>query len=103
MKRRRARHTCSPRAPHKNEASSSATVRAAILEVVENQLRDGAPPETRQTFERLVAAGHSAPEAKRLIGVVVASEIFNLLKRGEPYDEARFVAALRRLPKLPYE
>jgi len=66
-------------------------------------LRDGAPPETRQTFERLVATGHSAPEAKRLIGGVVASEIFNLLKRGEPYDKARFVAALRRLPKLPYE
>jgi len=103
MKHRRTKHTHHPRASNEDEASSSATVRAAILEVVENQLRDGAPPETRQTFERLVAAGHSAPEAKRLIGVVVASEIFNLLKRGEPYDEARFVAALRRLPKLPYE
>jgi len=80
-----------------------AVVRAAILEVVENQLRDGAPPETKQTLQRLVAEGYSEPDAKRLIGAVVASEIFNLLKRGEPYDETRFVAALRQLPKLPYE
>ena len=80
-----------------------AVVRAAILEVVENQLRDGAPPETKQTFERLIAAGYSAQEAKRLIGVVVTYEIFGILKRNEPYDEARYVAALQRLPKLPDE
>jgi len=80
-----------------------AVVRAAILEVVENQLRDGTPPETILTFERLVAEGHSVEEAKRLIAVVVAHEIFNVLKRGEAYTEARFVAALRRLPKAPDE
>lgn len=103
MKHRRTRHTLQRRASNENDASASATARAAILEVVENQLRDGTPPETKQTFERLVATGHSVPEAKRLIGVVVASEIFDMLKRGEPYDKVRFVAALRQLPKLPYE
>lgn len=80
-----------------------AVARVAILEVVENQLRDGTPPETKQTFERLVAGGHSVEDAKRLIGVVVAHEIFNVLKRGEAYNQARFVAALRRLPKAPDE
>ena len=78
-------------------------LKATILEVVDNQLRDGIPPETKQTFERLPAQGHSAAEAKRLIGAVVASEIFNVLKRKEPYNQARFVAALRRLPKVPDE
>jgi len=33
-------------------------VQAAVLEVVENQLRDGTPPETKQTFERLMADGY---------------------------------------------
>jgi len=33
-------------------------VRAAVLEVIENQLRDGTPPETKQTFERLMADGY---------------------------------------------
>lgn len=80
-----------------------AVVRAAILEVVENQLRDGKPPETKQTYQRLVAEGHSEEEAKRLIAVVVTSEIFDVLKHKKPYDEARFIAALRQLPKLPYD
>jgi hypothetical protein len=83
----------------KSEAQSKARVRAAILEVVENQLRDGTPIETKQTFDRLIAQGYSAPEAKRLIGVVVASEIFNILKNGKPYNQRRFIAALHRLPK----
>ncbi len=80
-----------------------AVARDAILEVVENQLRDGMPPETKQAFERLVAEGHAVEGAKRLIGVVVAHEIFNVLKRGEAYNQARFVAALRRLPEVSDE
>ncbi len=51
-------------------------VSAAIYDVVDNQLRDGEPPETRQTLERLLAEGHSLSEARRLIAAVVASEIF---------------------------
>jgi len=78
-------------------------LKATILEVVDNQLRDGTPPETKQTLERLTAQGYSAEEAKRLIGAVVAAEIFNVLKRKELYNQARFVAALRRLPKVPDE
>ena len=80
-----------------------AILRAAILEVVENQLRDNTPPESKQTFERLVAEGHTIEEAKRLIGVVVAHEIFNVLKRGAVYNPVRYIAALKRLPKLPGE
>ena len=78
-----------------------AAVRAAIFEVVENQLRDGTPPETKQTFERVVASGHSAEEAKRLIGVLVSYEIYGVLKHQKQFNMARFVARLRRLPKLP--
>jgi hypothetical protein len=83
----------------KSEAQSKARVKAAILEVVENQLRDGTPIETKQTFDRLIAQGYSAQDAKRLIGTVVASEIFNILKNGRTYDQSRFIAALHRLPK----
>lgn len=78
-------------------------LQAAIYEVVDNQLRDGKPPETKQTYDRLVAEGYAPDEARRLIGTVVASEIFEVLKRKQPYDQARFVAALRRLPKLSWE
>ena len=75
----------------------------AILSVVENQIRDGDPPETRQTFERLLEAGYTDKEARDLIGCVVSSEIFDILKDHKPYDHNRYVAALHRLPTLPWE
>ncbi len=76
---------------------------AALLEIVDNQLADGKPPETRQTFDRLVRDGYSPDEARGLIGCVVISEISEVMRREEEYDEARFVAALHRLPRLPWE
>ena len=76
---------------------------AAVLEIVDTQLREGAPPETGQTFARLTEAGYAPEAARRLIGCVVVSEIVEVLRRQLPYDEARFVAALQRLPRLPWE
>ena len=73
----------------------------AIHGVVENQLRRGDPPETRQTLDRLVADGLDAEEAHRLIGCVVEREIFGVIGDGGTPNKARFVAALHRLPKLP--
>ena len=78
-------------------------LKAAILEVVDNQLSDNDPPQTRQTYKRLLASGLDDEEAKRLIGCVVVSEIFDILKKGETFNLERFVAALERLPKLPWE
>ena len=77
-------------------------LRRALLEVVENQLRDGVPPETRATLDRLVAAGHTRARAIELIACVVSSEVFDVLKSGRPYDDARYLAGLRALPRLPW-
>ena len=73
----------------------------AIMEVVDNQLRDLNPPETKKTFDRLISEGHSEPATRHLIACVVATEIFVILDREEPFDHARFVKALDHLPKLP--
>jgi len=51
-----------------------------MFELVDNQLRADDPPETRLTLDRLVREGHSDGEAKRLIAVVVAVEIYETLK-----------------------
>ena len=77
--------------------------RRAILEVVENQMRDDNPPETRQTFDRLIGQGLSSEEVMRLIGCVVTVEIFEILERGGAFEMARYVAGLRALPSLPWE
>jgi hypothetical protein len=88
---------------HQAEKSApNLKARAVLLEVVDNQLRDLDPPETKQTFDRLLAEGHSPHEAKRLIAYVLASEINAMMAEKQPYDEARYIAGLQRLPDLPF-
>ena len=77
--------------------------RKIILKVVENQIRDNDPPETRQTLRRLIKQGFSREEAVELIGTVVVHELYNILKQNENFNQRRFVATLRQLPMLPYE
>jgi hypothetical protein len=76
-------------------------LKSAILEVVENQLKANDPPETRTTLKRLISEGYSEDEAKNLIGCVVTSEIFDVLKKQNPFNPVRFAKALKALPKLP--
>jgi hypothetical protein len=87
----------------RRKLKGSKVLNAAILEVVENQLLEGNPPETQQTYDRLIKAGYSDKETRDLIGCVVSSEIFEVLKKKEPYDRDRFISALKRLPTLPWE
>jgi hypothetical protein len=84
-------------------AKTNSALKRAILEVVNNQLERLDPPETKATYDRLVASGISDQEARRLIGCVISSEIFDVLKQQQPFDHARFVKALNKLPKLPWE
>ena len=76
---------------------------SAILEVVENQLQANDPPEIRQTFDRLLSEGCSEEEAKKLIGCIVSSEIFDVLKKQEPFNPERYAKALHELPKFPWD
>ena len=76
-------------------------IKAAIIEVVNNQLEALDPPETYQTLERLVAEGYSIIDAKELIGNVVVAEVFEVMNEGKPFDPQRYVAALNKLPETP--
>jgi hypothetical protein len=81
----------------------SPELRRALLEVVNNQLRDGTPPETGKTLERLIATGHTREQAIELIACVVSCEIFDVLKSRKPYNQVRYISALQALPRLPWE
>ena len=78
-------------------------LRGAIMDIVHNQLRDNTPPEVRTTLDRLLADGHTREQAEELIACVVSSEIFDILKQGQPYNESRYVGALKKLPQLPWD
>jgi len=85
------------------ENAGNQKLRKAILEVINIQLRDNEPPETKQTFIRLRAQGYSEEETLKLIGYVVASEVFSVLKENRQYDNEKYISALNDLPKLPWE
>ena len=98
-KRRPQRHSM-PLPQHLPPAANP-QLGAAILEIVDTQLRDRTPPETHATFERLIGLGYTPEGARQLLAHVVVREIFMVMARGESYNAARFVAALHRLPALP--
>jgi hypothetical protein len=85
------------------DRSGNPHVRQALLEVIENQLRDGEPPETRAALARLMGEGRSRAEAVELLAAVVAAEVFAVMKSGRPFDRDRYAAALAALPHLPGE
>jgi hypothetical protein len=78
-------------------------LRAAILEVINTQIRLNEPPETKQTLIRLQNQGLSEKEALKLMGYVVASEVFSVLQEKRTYDAEKYIAALNDLPRLPWE
>ena len=83
--------------------SHNPILKAVYLEAVESQLRNNNPPETRQTFDRLIAEGISKKDAKLLIGSVIAAESFEIMKSGTPFNKERFVRNLNRLPDQSFD
>ncbi|MBU2626668.1 MAG: hypothetical protein KKG33_14010 [candidate division Zixibacteria bacterium] len=84
------------------DPESAEIVREAIFEVVENQMRDNDPPETRQTYDRLIAEGHPEEEVMKMIGCVITTELWEMETAKEMFNRKRFVKNLKRLPKLPW-
>ena len=80
------------------QGQASPELRQTVLEVVENQIRDNEPPETRQTVERLMAEGYAADEARRLVATAVVVELFHIVRDKEPFNRKRFVWNLAHLP-----
>lgn len=65
-----------------------------ILDVVDNQLKANDPPAVKEAYEKLLDAGYSVREAKEKIGAVVLTEIYDVMKENQPYDEKRYANAL---------
>ncbi|REJ96627.1 MAG: hypothetical protein DWQ34_03630 [Planctomycetota bacterium] len=78
-------------------------IRTHLFEIINIQMRSGEPPETKQTYDRLISDGHPQEEVMKMLACVVMSEIFGALKNKQPYDHQRYTAALRALPELPWD
>ncbi|MEH6575871.1 MAG: hypothetical protein V7731_02230 [Amphritea sp.] len=78
-------------------------LREMVFEVIENQIRDNNPKETKITLDRLVSRGIPHDEAMKYIGCVVSTEIFDIIRDGKEFDEKAYIKALQALPTLPWE
>ena len=76
---------------------SNPQLKETILGIVENQIAEGEPPETRQTLKRLQSAGYSRQEAVEMIGRAVVEEIWNVWHENRPFDQVRFKSLLDAL------
>lgn len=74
-------------------------IKKTIREVVDNQLRENDPPCTKDVYEKLLYAGYSNSEAKDKIGAVVLSEIYDILKEGQAFDEEKYKSCLEEMLK----
>lgn len=68
-----------------------------INEIVDNQLRDNDPPEARETLDRLMAQGDSEEEAKRKIGTVLVTHIYNIMANNADYDNEIYRSELKEI------
>lgn len=74
-----------------------------ILQIVDHQLQDNDPPETKETLQRLIQEGCEEDRAKELIGCVVTTVIYDVLKNEQKYNRPKYVEALNKLQQLPWE
>jgi len=73
------------------------TVRDAFLDTVLNQLETGDPPETKATFDRLMAEGHPRNHALQLIAAALRTEMNRMMSESSPFDNDRYAALLAKI------
>jgi hypothetical protein len=78
-------------------------LREQIFEIINNQIRDNTPPETKVTFDRLLKQGFDDFQTRQLIGQCLAVELFDVMKFGKPYNKERYIKNLLALPKEPFD
>jgi hypothetical protein len=86
-----------------SEPNGEEFAQSTLSEAIENQIRDGNPPEAKKTLDRLISAGQSREEAIQLMAIVLAAEVQAILKEDRGFDSEQYIKALRALPALPAE
>jgi len=83
--------------------TESSIAQEAVFEIIENQLKDNNPPITKETYTRLKSEGYSHDDTMKLIGCAITTEIYEIMKHSQPFDEDRYAKNLKNLPELPWE
>ena len=74
----------------------------AALEAINNQINNNNPPETKQTYDRLMKIIKNHDDVMKYLGVVMMAEIFDVLKSNQPFNEKRYIERLNKLPDISW-
>lgn len=79
------------------EEQANPRLKALVIEVVNNQLRDNNPPFVGETLDRLVADGWSKKKAMEAIAAALLGGMYYVLKDQTPFDEEQYRRELESL------
>ncbi|MBD3637773.1 MAG: hypothetical protein HUJ25_10495 [Crocinitomicaceae bacterium] len=76
-------------------------LREEIFNIIDNQIADNDPKETKETLEKLISMGLDEQSAKELIAKCLSIELMDVIENGATYNHQRYVSNLKRLPMEP--
>lgn len=68
-----------------------------MLEALEEQLRMDDPKINKITLKRLENKGYITEKAKEMIASVLLTEIYHVMKQGQPFNLPRYEKELKKL------
>jgi uncharacterized protein YoaH (UPF0181 family) len=77
--------------------NSDKTLKDPFLQIVDDHIDGGDPPETKSAVDQLLARGRSPGQARKLVAEVVRVEMQAMMAEGREFDNAKFAAALKAL------
>lgn len=83
--------------------TTQALVRHAVGEMLDAQIDRNDPPEVRTTLARLEQSGYSRDAARNFVACILALEMRDVIDHRLPFDAARYLENLSRLPRFPGE
>ena len=74
----------------------------AILEGVREQLNSPESPCVKANYDRLLSEGIEKEEVMKMLGSVLAVEMWEISKHGRDFDEKTYIERLERLPDMSW-
>jgi hypothetical protein len=74
----------------------------AVFKAINNQIQGNNPPETKQTYDRLMKEIKIHDEVMKYIGVVMMAETLDILKSKKPFNKKRYIERLNKLPDISW-
>jgi hypothetical protein len=76
------------------------TVKDGFVDTILQQIESGDPPMARETYDRLIAAGHPKSQTLHLMAAALRVEMRAMLEDSKPFDNHAYSERLQKLPKI---